>query len=255
MNRALIRRWINEYLDGEIGLADKAELEQIMAAEPEVRREYMQLRRAGLLLGSMPEVSVHPERFRRRVLAALDSRQRPYFTPQRAFAGAMLIVLLIVSLAFGLVLYQQKMLGNALVITNAAGDEAAAASGQTYDLLLTAGTTPEQFFNRLLVECQLGMANHALLTEFLLQTRIYEGAVCDRRGGLNALQFANPLAKAMRVQVTPRQALALEGIADELSAGRSNLSALGRDGSQMKLQDFLQINDAGSKIILYINFT
>ena len=51
MNRALIRRWINEYLDGEIGLADKAELEQIMAAEPEVRREYMQLRRAGLLLG------------------------------------------------------------------------------------------------------------------------------------------------------------------------------------------------------------
>ena len=29
----------------------------------------------------------------------------------------------------------------------------------------------------------------------------------------------------------------------------------GRDGTQMQLQDFLQINDAGSKIMLYINFS
>jgi hypothetical protein len=255
LNRALIRRWLNEYLDGEIGLADKAELEHIMAAEPEVRREYMELRRAGLLLGSLPEVSVHPERFRRKVLAALDSRQRPYFTPQRAFAWAMLIVLLIVSLAFGLVLYQQKMLGNALVVTSASGDEINASNAQTYDLLLTAATTPEQFFNRLLVECQLGMSDHAVLTEFLLQTRIYEGAVCERRGGVSSLTFPTPLAKTMRVKVTPRQALVLQGLASELSAGRSSLSALARDGSQMKLQDFLQINDAGNKIILYINFS
>jgi hypothetical protein len=255
LNRALIRRWLNEYLDGEIGLADKAELERIMAADPEVRREYMQLRRAGLLLGSMPEVSVHPERFRRRVWDALDNRQRPYLTPQRAFSGAMLIVLLIVSLTFGLVLYQQKMLGSAMVLTNASSDEVTASSGQTYDLLLTANTTPELFFNRLLVECQLGMSDHALLTEFLLQTRIYEGAVCSRNAGVNTMTFPRPLAKSMRVQVTPRQALLLEGVADELSSGRSSLSALGRDGSQMQLQDFLQINDAGSKIMLYINFS
>ena len=49
MNRAIIRRWINEYLDGEIGLADKVELERIMTDHPEVREEYGRLRRISLL--------------------------------------------------------------------------------------------------------------------------------------------------------------------------------------------------------------
>ena len=246
---------MNEYLDGEIGLADKAELERIMASEPEVRREYMQLRRLGLLLNSMPEVEVHPERFRRRVLETLDARTRPYFTPQRAFAAAMLVVALVVGITFSLLLYQQKLLGNRLVVTSATTDEVVEAGEQAYDLLLTAGTTPEAFFNRLLIECQLGMADHAVLTEVVLQTGIYEGAICSPQGdGLNALSFPAPLSKALRVQVTPRQALLLEGIADDLSGGHGYLSALGRDGSQMELQDFLQINDSGSRITLYINF-
>jgi hypothetical protein len=254
VNRALIRRWINEYLDGEIGLADKAELERIMAGDPQVRNEYLALRRVGLLLGGMPEVEVHPTRFRRRVLDALDARERLYFTPQRAFATAMLVALLVVGLTFGMLLYQQKMLPDRLVLTGTPADEISAASAARYDLQLQVRTTPEAFFSRLALECQLGLSDPALLAPFVTQSHTYEGASCTRGHGLEQMQFPAALPSAMAVNLTPQQALQLQSIAEELAGRECALNAQGRDGSQLPLQDFLQLNPAGSAVKLYISF-
>ena len=89
MNNNRIRRLINEYLDGEIGLADKAQLEQIMADNPRVRDEYERLRKMGSMLSLMPEVRVHPYKFRSRLNDAMSTERRGYFTPQRAFSAAL----------------------------------------------------------------------------------------------------------------------------------------------------------------------
>jgi hypothetical protein len=254
VNRALIRRWINEYLDGEIGLADKAELERIMAADPQVRSEYLALRRLGLLLGSMPEINVHPQRFRQRIMGVLEARERLYFTPQRAFATAMLVALLVVGLTFSMLLYQQKMLPDRLVATTVQSSEVDASSGTRYDLQLEVRTTPEAFFSRLALESQLGMADPALITPFVMQSHTFEGAACSRGKGLDEMQFPQPLPRAMSVELSPRQALQLQSIAEELAGRECSLSALGRDGSQIPLQDFLQLNNNVSQVKLYISF-
>jgi anti-sigma factor RsiW len=121
LNNNRIRRLINEYLDGEIGLADKAQLEEIMADNPRVRDEYERLRRLGTLLGLMPEVRVHPYKFRARMNSALDSAEnKGYFTPQRAFATAMLIVMVVFAVTFGLYAYQHQIINASSFVTTPA---------------------------------------------------------------------------------------------------------------------------------------
>lgn len=241
MNRAITRRWINEYLDGEIGLADKAELERIMAEHPEVRKEYAKLRRISLLLGSMPDIAVHPTRFRDRVLDALDTREPGFFSPQRAFAGAMLVALLVIGLTFGLLMYQQQLLGNEIIFVQPSAEELMLAGDQAYDLALTINAQPEAFFDRLLIESELGLLNGSMLSPFLGQTDVYEGAVCTAEPGLRCVDFPGPLPQLVRVKVTPRQALTLGSVAEGLTGRATEIKALGRDGSLLDFRDYIQL--------------
>lgn len=254
MNRTIIRRWLNEYLDGEIGLADKAEFEQIMLERPEVRREYKLLRRLGLLLGSLPEIAVHPYRFRQRVDAALDARNRVYFTPQRAFAAAMLVTLIVVALTFGLFMYQQQLLGNRGFVASPLPADVAAPGEVQYDLTLTVRTSPERFFDRLLLECDLDLLDRSVLEPFMLQAHIYEGAVCSREGGLTAVTFPAPLPKAVRAELTVGAVRQLAGLAEELSGKSAVISAEGRDGSSIDFEDFLQLHPSARSVSLYLQF-
>lgn len=241
MNRAIIRRWINEYLDGEIGLADKVELEHIMADHPEVREEYRRLRRISLLLGSMPQVAVHPTRFRDRVLDALEAQEHGLFSPQRAFAGAMLVALLVVGLTFGLLLYQEQLLGGRFIFVPPVTDEMTPAGEQAYDLALAVDARPEAFFDRLLIESELGLLNGSMLNPFLAQTGIYEGATCTSDPGLRRVDFPASLPQSVRVKITPRQALTLGNVAEGLTGRTAEIRALGRDGSLLDFKDYLQL--------------
>lgn len=250
MNRAIIRRWINEYLDGEIGLADKAELEQIMAENQEVRQEYRELRRLSLYLSSMPEGAVHPTRFRQRVLDALDEQERTFFTPQRAFAGAMLVAMLVVAITFGLILYNQVLQPKFAAL----GENVVQAGEQAYSLSLDTRTTPEAFFNRLLLETQLGMVDRSLLTQFMSQTGIFEGAACRLEGGMNQVNFPRALPGVVRVQVTPRQALSLGKVAEGLTGLEANLVASDNEGTTIDFKDFIQYNGGERGVYLILTF-
>ncbi|MBN2080679.1 hypothetical protein JW859_00590 [bacterium] len=237
MNRAIIRRWINEYLDGEIGLADKAELERIMAENPEVHQEYKQLRRISLYLSSIPDGSVHPTRFRLRMQKALTRQEPAFITPQRAFAGAMVVALVVVAITFGLMLYSQQ---TAEIINPPAEQQVAAE--QTYHLALDTGATAEAFFNRLLLESSLGMVDQSLVQPFLGQSGVYEGAVCTQNGGMDCVKFPRKLPQTVKVRVTPRQALTLGKIAEGLTGREAGLAVKDRDGAQVSLKDFIQFN-------------
>lgn len=253
MNRAIIRRWINEYLDGEIGLADKAELERIMAENPDIRQEYRELRRISLHLGSISEVAVHPTRFRMRVLGALDSQERLYFTPQRAFAGAMLVAFLVVGLMFGLMLYQQMLLGDKVIMASVETDEL--LSGELgYSLSMEVPSTPEAFFNRLLLESRVGMVSKSAVQPFVNQTQLFEGARCIEGGGLNRVVFPNPLPYTMRIKTTPRQVLTLGVVAEGLTGQESRIVARGSDGSTISFREFIQLNGDQSGVTLILNF-
>lgn len=253
MNRAIIRRLINEYLDGEIGLADKAELERIMAENPEVRQEYRELRRISLHLSSLPEISVHPSRFRARVLSALDNKERMYFTPQRAFAGAMLVAFMVVGLMFGLMLYQDHMLGDKVIMaTVETGDLLTGDLG--YNLSLQIATTPEAFFNRLLLESELGMVSQATLQPFVTQTQLFEGARCIDGGGMNSVAFPNPLPHTLRIKMTLRQVLTLSQTAEGLTGQESRIVARGSDGSTLSFREFIRLSGDEALVILTLNF-
>lgn len=250
MNRAIIRRWINEYLDGEIGLPDKAELELIMAENPEVRQEYRELRRLSLYLSSMPEGTVHPSRFRQRVLSALDDQDRTFFTPQRTFAGAMLVAMLVVAITFGLLLYNQVLQPEFA----ATGEDVLLASEQAYSLSLDARTSAEAFFNRLLLEAELGMVDSSLLTPFMSQTGVFEGAACRLDGGMNRVAFPQALPSVVRVRVTPRQALTLGKIAEGLTGMQADLLASDSKGFNVDFKDFIQYNGGDTSVYLTLTF-
>lgn len=241
MNRAIIRRWINEYLDGEIGLADKVELERVMADHPEVREEYGRLRRISLLLGSMPELAVHPTRFRDRMLDALEMQEQGFFSPQRAFAGAMLVALLVIGLTFGLLMYEQQLLGGRPLIVQPSADDLVLGADHAFDLTLTVASGPEAFFDRLLVESELGLLNGSMLNPFLAQTSVYEGAVCSDQPGLRSVDFQRPLPKLVRVKVTPRQALTLGSVAEGLTGHAAEVKAVGRDGTLIDFKGYIQL--------------
>lgn len=250
MNRAILRRWINEYLDGEIGLADKAELEQIMAENPEVRQEYRELRRLSLYLSSMPEGTVHPTRFRQRALCALEAQERTFFTPQRTFAGAMLVAMLVVAITFGLMLYNQVLQPNYVVASN----DMVAASEQAYSLSLDTGSSAEVFFNRLLLEAKLGMVDNSLIVPFIKQTGVYEGAACRLEGGMNQVVFPQALPKVVRLKVTPRQALTLGNVAEGLSGQQADLMAYDNKGISVDFKDFIQYNGGDNSVYLRLTF-
>jgi len=217
MNRAIIKRWINEYLDGEIGLADKAELERVMAENESVRREYRELRQIGLLLGSIPEIKPHPYRFRERMRGAISSSERLYLTPQRAFALAMLVFLLVIGLSFTLYMYQQRMLGGQEVALGAHPSQEAAQNQGIYTFVVATGVSADSYFNRVLLEYSMGIDHEGLLKVFLAQSPVYEGAVCRGRTGLKPALLREPLPASMIVNVSPEQAMAIARVAEELS--------------------------------------
>lgn len=252
MNRNIIRRWINEYLDGEIGLADKAELERLLAENPELRKEYKDLRLIGLYLGYMPEVQVHPQRFRRRVLAALDKEQG-FLTPQRAFSMAMLVFLIVIGVTFGLFVYQQQMLSGKTVPAGQAPLSLNALQGE-YRFDLVTGVSAESYLNRLALESQFGMADNSLLAIFVNQTPVFEGATCNPGGGMQALTFPRRLPAALIVRVSPQQALALGVLAGELAGARITPRATSPDGETLDLKTYITSHPGDELIVLHIAF-
>ena len=97
-------------------------------------------------MGSMPEVDVHPFRFRQKLQAAIEEKSVGYFTPQRAFAASMVFTLVIVCLTFGLFFYQQT-----IGIRNSSPSPSQAAPGVNEAgnmLTMETGVTASRFFNR-----------------------------------------------------------------------------------------------------------
>lgn len=228
---------INEYLDGEIGLADKAQLEQLMADNPRVRAEYERLRKLGTLIGLMPEVRVHPYRFRTRLGDALDSNHKGYFTPQRAFSAAMLVVLVVFVVTFGLFAYQQQIIsGSSYVTGTTQTNEPVAAAAPQYFVMDT-GVGAEQFFSRLALEHQLGMLDGRLMSAVSEQTGFFEGATCREGSPLAPLRFAEPLPRSVTLTLTAPQLGDLAGLAEELSGYPARVSVPGatsvRGGGQL----------------------
>jgi len=250
----MVRRWLNEYLDGEIGLADKAELERLMAEDKQLRQEYKELRRIGLLLGSIAEVSVHPQRFRQKVMGAIEAQERSYFTPQRAFASAMLVALIVVGLTFGLFVYQQKMLAHTNLGSTSNIVESTKRAEQALALTLTIDATPEKYFSRLLDEYHLGMVDNSLVNPLVQQTSVFEGAVCTEGLSLRSIRFPKPLPRALRVRVTPWQALTLKRIAEGVSTQNPALWGISRDGRSLGFDEFMQEHPGAPEVILRLEF-
>jgi hypothetical protein len=250
MNRALLKRLLNEYLDGEIGLADKVELERLMAADPDVRREYKELRQIGLLLGGMPEVNVHSFRFRERVQGALDTN-RGFVTPQRAFAGAMVVALVVISLSFSLLMLQQNALHGAAVPIDAAR-EAAISSGD-YVVSINSGVTAERYFSRLLLQHELGMIDPAVIGSVVQQTSVFEGASCSE-DALQPIHLANPGLHTVSLKVPPSVAVQMGKVAEELSGHQSPLGVYGSTGSRITLEEYLRLNPGKPVVNLVIKF-
>ncbi|HES58035.1 MAG TPA: hypothetical protein ENO21_01240 [Firmicutes bacterium] len=218
---------INEYLDGEIGLADKAQLEQIMADNPRVRAEYERLRKLGTMIGLMPEVRVHPYRFRARLGDALDSNHKGYFTPQRAFSAAMLVVLVVFVVTFGLFAYQQQIIsGSSYVVGTTSSDEPVAAAAHQYFVMDT-GVGAEQFFSRLALEHQLGILDSRLMSAVSEQTGFFEGATCREGSPLAPLRFAEPLPHNVKLTLSGSQVGDLAGLAEELSGNPARVTVPG----------------------------
>lgn len=217
MNYNRIRRLINEYLDGEIGLADKAQLEEIMADNPRVREEYERLRRMGSLMGLVPEVRVHPYRFRAKLNAAMDGKQRSFFTPQRAFSAAMLVVTVVFVLTFGLYAYQQQVINRSTYVSTPAQVTQPAASAASETYVVQTGVGAEQFFSRLALEHQVGMLDERVLVSVMNQTRVYEGATCPSGATLAPLTFPRRLPRSVTLVLMPEELTALTGVAQELS--------------------------------------
>src|SRR5262245_37979133 len=113
-----------------------------MAQDPEVSGSFKELRRIGMLMSGMPQVNVHPYAFRARVNDALDSCQRTFLTPQRAFAGSMLVTMLVIGLTFGLNIYQSAIFGSAPAgVQPVAGFEAGPGPSQS-SLVIDVAASP-----------------------------------------------------------------------------------------------------------------
>lgn len=252
MKRALVRRLINDYLDGEIGLADKAELERLMAADPQISAEYKALRQIGLRMSALPEVVPHPQRFRARVQDALDQQQRIYLTPQRVFAGAMVVALVVLSVGFSMLLFQEGMLGN---------PQPAPAVMEAAPLLATPGdaiavldvnASADRFFSRVLVESQLGLIDRAVLDTVNSQTPVFEGAVCTGNS-LEALRLAYPV-HVVQMHAAPSVAQQLSMVAEEVSGRACPIGVTLDGGSRVAFEQHLRTNPGQKTVSLLIRF-
>jgi hypothetical protein len=243
MNRALIRRWITEYLDGEIGLADKAELERLMAQDPEIRNEYRELRQIGLMLGSMPEVTVHSHRFRQRVADALDDGERSYFTPQRAFSAAMLVVLGVIALSFTMFIYRENVISSAPQAPALEASRPAVLQG--YRVSLHTSSSCENFLSRVLVENQLGMLDPSVMGTILAQTRVFDGSTCSGTDLLRPVRFAQAMPRKMTLVVTPAVATQMRQVAEELSGRNLPFNVASPDGTRVTFEEYLKVCGTG----------
>lgn len=256
MNRALVRRLINEYLDGEIGLADKAELERLMAEDPRIRAEYKALRQIGLQLGTMPEVVPHKTRLRARVQQALDVQERHYFTPQRVFAGSMAVALVVIVVSFGMLVFEQGLLGKPILPAPAVPMQNEAKSPDfnpgTATAVLDTWVDGNRFFSRLLVENQLGMLDGEVLKTVVTQTNILEGATCDG-SSLEGVKLAYPV-RVIQLSASPAVAQQLSKVAEEVSGRSCAIMVTSDNGSVATLEQFLRASSGPRTINLMLRF-
>jgi hypothetical protein len=256
VNRALVKRLINEYLDGEIGLADKAELERLMAEDPRIRAEYKALRQIGLQLGTMPEIVPHKTRLRARVQHAIDAQSRTFFTPQRVFAGAMAVVLVVLSLSFGMLIFEQGVLGKPVIPAPAVPMQVEAASPDFHPgeatAVLDTWVDGNRFFSRLLIENQLGMLDGEVLRTVLTQTNILEGATCDNNS-LEGVKLAYPV-RAIQLSASPAVAQQLSKVAEEVSGRSCPVTVRSDNGTQNTLEEFLRASAGPRTINLMLRF-
>lgn len=250
------RSLLSAYLDGEIGLEDKRELEDALRSDPRLRDDYHNQRRMGLALSSaMPEVKVHPSRFRRRLADALDRRHSGLLTPQRAFTAAMAVSLVVVSITFGLFIYQQRMIGQGGFLP--LGEAQLLHQPQRapqYSATLVVETTPEQFYNRLLLETQLGMFDPALAGRLLQQTGALEGAVCVEGLGLNSVVFPQRLPARSTARLSLDDLQRLQLAADGMTSRPNALAVTSSDGRLITQQDYLLSYPSGAQLPVELIF-
>ena len=222
-----------------------------MAQDPELRQEYKELRKIGLLLGGMPEVSVHPYKFRQRLQHKLDRQELSFFSPQRVFAASMVVSLVIVCLSFGLFVFQQKEFGPASLVHSFNSASQTAVGHQTVNAIaLDTGIKAEQFFDRLALETGLGLLEPQLLGVFL-KARVYDGAICSNQGGLITTDFPVPLQQVYRVELYPRQVKDLANFAQGISG---NQPLLTKQRQRLSLEMFLQMHKPAQQLSVYLQF-
>lgn len=251
MNKATIRRWINEYLDGEIGLADKSELEQIMAADPSVRAEYDKLRRISLALGAIPEVKVHPYRFRQNLNAAMDQGAGRYFSPQRVFSVSMLVVAAVMVLSFGLFAYQLNIQRNFTFSTEPGTSSLEAVA--TVGILVEADVDIERFANRVLLETDLHMIDTSLVNTLVAQSKLFEGAVCGTGSGIDQIILQPGHSDHFTIKASPRLLAQINAIAKELSGSDAKVSITGQGGAVIPVPEFLE-RQQDSELVVRFKF-
>jgi hypothetical protein len=256
VKRNLYQRQLSEYLDGEIGLADKQAFEEQLRSDPALQAEYNAQRRLGMTLGSaLPEVQVHPQRFRARMAQAVEQQSRFYITPQRAFAGAMAVALVVVSLSFGLYIYREQLIGrgNGFVVSAGAQARPVRIQPVQYQATIIIEAAAEDFFNRLLLETQLGMADPELASQVLQQTGALEGATCIDSGGLRTTAFACKLPTRQRVVLTLAGAQRLKAVADGLTGNQAALALTSSAGLTTQ-HDYLLAHPAGAPLPVELIF-
>jgi hypothetical protein len=251
------RSLLSAYLDGEIGLEDKRELEEALRNDPQLRAEYHELRQLGLALGrSLPEVRVHPFRFRQQLANTLDNRSGGLLTPQRAFMAAMALSLVAVSITFGLFIYQQRVVGQGafLTMTEAQLPRPQIAPRPQFSATLVIETTPELFYNRLMVETQLGMLDPSIASRLLLQTSALEGATCREGLGLNQIVFPQRLPTRAAARLSLADLQRLQMVADGLTARPNALAISSSDGRLTTQQDYLLSFPSGAELPVELIF-
>ena len=251
MNRAKVKNLLNEYLDGEIGLADKAELELIMSQDQEVHNAFREYRRIGMLMSSLPQVNVHPTAFRARVNDALDSRQRTFLTPQRAFAVSMLVTMLVIGLTFGLNIYQSAVFGTPGRSVSPVGSALEGASLVDSALVIDVAASPERFFERMLIEVQLGYLDQSLIATVSGQSTVYEGASCLNDGIGHVVQFSRPLSRQLPLSVNPAEAQQLGQLAEELTGSQPIVET---PSGNLPLAQYLQGLPVSERVSLDLRF-
>lgn len=255
MKNSTYSRLLSEYLDGEIGLADKQLLEAALRSDAALQAEYAEKRRMGIALSTaIPQINVHPYRFRQRLAAALDQRGASFITPQRAFSSAMAIALVVVGITFGLFIYQERMIGHGTFISvGEAHSVSSRPSMPQHSATLVVEATAENFFNRMLIEARLGLLDPLIADQVVLQTGLLEGASCIDGQGLQMVVFPGQLPSNCRLNLSLAELQRLQIVADGLT-GRNNPLALTSNGMLITQQEYLLTYPAGARLPVELKF-